>query len=209
MIVHIVRSKRTASQMKSQLRSYKTIPSLTIELCVKSQDGGASFAVMPGCVLEGFAALADPQKMVQSFLKATDVGSMSYVFDEELPTKVMRVFEGDTPGIAVKTEVVGVAKVIKGADITAIEKEKTNAAAAAARAPAPAPKADATPPPAKVATDPAATATTAAATTSTAVKKKKDKVAAKKKQDDKKSGNGPKPVHTVRAFLLVGVECIL
>jgi len=193
MIVHIVRSKRTASQMKSQLRSYKTIPSLTIELCVKSQDGGASFVVMPGCVLEGFAALADPQKMVQSFLKATDVGSMSYVFDEELPTKVMRVFEGDTPGIAVKTEVVGVAKVIKGADITAIEKEKTNAAAAAARAPAPAPKADATPPPAKVATDPAATATTAAATTSTAVKKKKDKVAAKKKQDDKEGEDVEKP----------------
>ena len=129
--VHIVRSKRTASQMKSQLRSYKAIPSLTIELCVKSQDGGSSFAVMPGCVLEGFAALADSQQMVQSFLKATDVGSMSYVFDEDLPTKVMRVFEGDTPGIAVKTEVVGVAKVIKGGDITAIEKEKTNVAAAA------------------------------------------------------------------------------
>ena len=184
--------------MKSQLRSLKTIPSITIELYVKSSDGSSSFAVMPGCELDGFQDFADEHKMVHCFLKATDVGTMCYALDEEEPAKILRVYEGNTPGIAIKTEVVGTAAVLKGSDIVAIQegrsatKKKSKEKAASVPAPATAAAAAATAAgkastkassststPAKPATDASADTTTTATTASK--KKKKDKTATQKK----------------------------
>lgn len=191
LLVHIVRFQRKATEMKSQLRSLKTIPSITIELYVKSSDGSNSFAVMPGCELDGFQDFADEQKMVHCFLKATDVGTMCYALDEEEPAKILRVYEGTTPGIASKTEVVGTATVVKGSDIVATQegrsaaKKKSKEKAASVPAPAAATtaagKASITgSTPAKSATD-ASPEKPAAPATASKKKKKKDKAANKKK----------------------------
>ena len=213
-MVHIVRFQREMAEMKSQLRSLKTIPSITIELYVKSSDGSSSFAVMPGCELDGFQDFADEHKMVHCFLKATDVGTMCYALDEEEPAKILRVYEGNTPGIAIKTEVVGTAAVLKGSDIVAIQgrsatKKKSKEKAASVPAPAAAAAATAagkastkasssTSTPAKPATDVSADTTTTATTASK--KKKKDKTATKKKSaeapadlDKDKGGTPEKP----------------
>ena len=175
----------------------QTIPSITIELYVKSSDGSSSFAVMPGCELDGFQDFADENKLVHCFLKATDVGTMCYALDEEEPAKILRVYEGNTPGIAIKKKVVGTAAVLKGSDIVAIQegrsatKKKSKEKAASVPAPAAAAAATAagkastkasssTSTPAKPATDVSADTTTTA-TTASKKKKKKDKTATKKK----------------------------
>jgi len=179
LVYHIVRFKRSTDAMNSQLRSHETIPSVTIQLFVKSHDD-TSFPVMPGSKMEGFADLKDDNNILNCFLKATDVGSMCYALDEEEPAKIVRVFEGDTPGTGPKTEVVGTAKVVCGADVVAIgrsgaKKKKTTKKAAAA---APAPSLAA----AENASTPAKAA--AAATTTIAAQKKKKKK--KEKADAKK-----------------------
>ena len=188
LVVHIVRFQRVMAEMKSQLRSLKTIPSITIELYVKSPDGSNSFAVMPGCELDGFQDFADEHKMVHSFLKATDVGTMCYALDEEEPAKILRVYEGPTPGIAIKTEVVGTATVVRGSDIVAIQegrsagKKKSKEKVASLPAPDAATAAGKASTPAKAATD--ASADTTAPTTTASKMKKKDKAATKKKSAD-------------------------
>ena len=134
-IIHIVRGGKNNNQRKNnkvhrrkkRLRAQRTIPQLVIELCLKDsarEDAGAGDAlpVIAGSPLGLFRDLGNP--VVQGSIRVTNNGSSSLVDEEDIDTKILRVYQKDGyPDVASHAHFVevGIGTMRNGADVLALE----------------------------------------------------------------------------------------